>query len=279
MNKPLEQSLPGTLHPKEHHTRGDRSAANILYLALALSVIVGGVLSLRLGQSREEAELAAEFDSNVAPACADFEAQLQEAAATMEAQMSEGFAGIAEEFAEISVNSDGFIERAKGEEAAAKMLSDAMRASVTDLVARCLDDFEGRAKDAQALLELRLLLESSQDSPFKPLLEKHSHQVQSYVAQPPTNEIRGGEFGKTVDEAITWVPILGDAWDVTKLIFGDPRENGIRDRAKNFVNNEKIKWLAIAAELKRAVPAAATIEQNCRAAFDPEAALARLTAP
>ncbi|HRH97198.1 MAG TPA: hypothetical protein PLB55_14755, partial [Prosthecobacter sp.] len=267
------------LQPQKQLARsGGRRVANILYLTLTLAVIVGGVLHLRPAQSREEAELAAEFDANVAPACVDFEAQLQEAAATMDAQMSEGFAGIAEEFAEICVNSDGFIERSKGEEAAARTLSDAMRASVTDLVARCLDDLEARSKDAQALLELRLLLESSKDSPFEPLLEKHSQQVRSYIPQPPTSEIRGGGLGKTFDEGVTWIPILGDAWDVTKLIFGDPRENGIRDRAKKFVNTEKSTWLAIVTEFKNTIPDVATTEQKCRAAFQPGAAIARLTA-
>jgi|JI6StandDraft_1071083.scaffolds.fasta_scaffold193390_2 hypothetical protein len=279
MSKHEEQNSYSTLPPNIQATPfGNRWIADVMCLAFGLVLLVEGVLSVHPEQSRQEAALAEEFNAYVGPACVEYEAQLQEAAAELETQVLDGFAELADEFAEICVNSDGFIERSKGEAAAARVLSDSMRASVTEFITRYLADFEMRANDAQELLELRLLLEPSIDSPFASLLKKHLQQIQSYAPQPPTSEIRGGGLGKTIDEGVTWIPILGDAWDVTKLIFGDPRENGIRERARNFVNSEKAKWLTIVTELKESVPDAAITERNCRAVFQPGLALSRLNA-
>lgn len=233
-------------------------------------------LDSRRDHTQAEVELRDEFGAAVGPASEEFSGQLQSALANLETRMHEGFAGVAEEFAEICVNSDGIIERSKGETAAKQVLTDSLRASVTELVTRSLEDFHASVSDAQELLESRLLVTTELTESLNRLLERHSLLLQSYTPQPAVADLRGGGLGKSLDEGFAWVPLVGDAYDLGKLVFGDPREKGIRTRARNFVHGEEAKWLAMVSELKKAVPDAATTEQDCRAAFKPREAIKRL---
>ena len=280
-NPPDEQppKVPQNVIPSAKNNRSDAKQWFRIAVTLGAAIFAfcfWSELDSRRAHTQAEIELRGEFGASVGLASEEFSGQLQSALANLEARMQEGFAGVAEEFAEICVNSDGIIERSKGEAAAKQVLTDSLRASVTELVTRSLEDFHASASDAQELLESRLLVTTELTESLNKLLERHSLLLQSYTPQPPVANLRGGGLGKSLDEGFAWVPLVGDAYDLGKLVFGDPREKGIRTRARNFVHGEETKWLATVAELKKAAPDAATIERDCRAAFKPREALKRL---
>jgi hypothetical protein len=283
----MNPNPPDEQPPKERlnaipSSKNSRSAAKRWFrIAVALGAAIFAFcfwseLDSRRAHTQAEVELREEFGASVGLASEEFSGQLQSALASLEARMQEGFAGVAEEFAEICFNSDGIIERSKGEAAAKQVLTDSLRSSVTELVTRSLEDFHASVSDAQDLLESRLLITTELSKSLNKLLERHSLSLQTYAPQPAVSDLRGGGLGKSLDEGFAWVPLVGDAYDLGKLVFGDPREKGIRTRARNFVHGEEAKWLAMVAELKKAVPDAAASEQDCRAAFKPREALKRL---
>jgi hypothetical protein len=133
-------------------------------------------------------------------------------------------------------------------------------------------------EEAQQLLEMRLLVSASPDSKLAQEIRSCGDKTHRYAPTPPVADLRGRGWAKTFDEGFAWIPIAGDIYDGGKLIFGDPRENGIRARARAFVHGEESKFLVNISEIKNALPDAAVTERLCRAGFKPKAALALLDA-
>lgn len=262
--------------PAKHSRNHTLRAWIAVTLGMSLIAMTLLISTRNTDEIARKRELTAEFEQSAAPASTDFAEHIQAAYATLEAQIREGMSRVADEFAEDCVDSDGVTARIKGEDDAKQMLTKALRDAVSELVSRCLEDFRDSVEGAEQLLQARLLATTPFGAEVSQTVAKCAENLRAYSPEPPVSELRGGGWGKTLDEGFAWIPIVGDIYDTGKLIFGDPRENGIRTRAHNYVHGEEAKVLAYISLVKPTLPDAATTERACRAAFKPEEALARL---
>ena len=84
--------------------------------------------------NQKNTQLEDQFDASVEAACDEFVESLGQAFRQLEADVSTGFRNISDQFVQLCLGADGYLERAKGEEEARPKLQDFIRAAVTGLM-------------------------------------------------------------------------------------------------------------------------------------------------
>jgi hypothetical protein len=223
-------------------------------------------------------QLRVEFDQCVTGASADFANATVEAAADLEVDVTRGFDLIEKEFVQLCLDSDGYLERRKGVDVSRGKLEDFVRVAVTDLLQESLARFADRYWENLGMLERRLLVTTSFRAEFQEQLKAREWLVVNYAPQADPGQLRGSSAVKMLDDAASWVPLVGDAYDLAKLTVYDPRESAIKKRATAYINEQREYWIARIRELSGASVTAQAVEADCRRHFDPRLATTLLEA-
>jgi len=221
-------------------------------------------------------EVQREFEMYVQPASQEFAKDVAIAAKRTEDELADGFLAIREQFAEECLNADGYIARAHNDQEKAQALSDFLRVAITEHLQRNVEGFYEGYYDQVDLLEKRLLVDTKLKTHFFNIEQQYNFKVKQYAPKASLNDLRGSGTYKVADEAFGWVPVFGDIYDAAKLIFGDPREAAIRERAKQYVIQQELYWKPLLDEFKASLPKATAVEATCRATFNANQAVARL---
>ena len=225
-----------------------------------------------------EAEITGEFEATVRPASQEFKEEISSASTYLRRDLDLAFDRISEQFAELCVNSDGYIERTKGVDEAQRKLADYMRVAVTESLNDSLEGFSERYSGSIQKLEQRLLVDTSINTAYLDVQKHKEVLIKQYSPNLDPNQIRGSVTLKTADEAFGWIPFVGDAYDLAKLALGDPREKAIKQRARACVTDQRRYWLKVVDDVIATLPTAEQAEKSCRERFSARLALKQLEA-
>ena len=230
------------------------------------------------GNAAREAELTEEFTATVSPACEEFKEEIGSASSHLRSDLENAFNAISDNFVDLCVNSDGYIERTKNVDEAQRKLEDYMRVAVTESLQDSLEGFSERYSGSIQRLEQRLLVDTAIDTAYLDVQKNKEVLIKQYAPNLDANQFRGSGAVKAADDAFGWIPLVGDAYDICKLVFGDPRENAIKQRARDYVSNQRRYWLGVVNDMIATLPTAEQAEKACRERFNARVALNQLEA-
>ena len=243
---------------------------------LALAILASGCTLTRAPLTPTERATRG-FEENLLPAATDFHANIIQDYQTLTEQVDSAVSSLGPSLGELVEDLDSYKQRTISSQSDSAKIQAWLQNQLQSSVLPAVTEFYGAYGAEVADLQSRLLVHTE----LNPLIESHRQQsldAVSTTALPATpQDLKGSATLKTLEDAATFVPIAGDAYDVFRSFIYDPRLASAKEKAGQCLPQLRdLLHRRLLDPLAKQLPTVDRVVAECRKNFSAQQALEML---